>query len=269
MSTASEHDKNVLKTVLKISGLMFSYATTGNDVNSWALHDLSLTVTEGEIVCILGASGCGKSTLLNVIAGLLPPGAGTIEFSNQSDAAGRIGYIFQNDALFPWRTVGENLLLASEITRTIPKADAGEKIKQHLQTFHLQEKVLRQYPSQLSGGMRQRVSIVQALMFNPELFLLDEPFSALDFYTKLKLEGEFVALVKEQRKAAVLVTHDIEEAVAMADRVLIMSKDGALIAEFQIQPEEGARSPDAARGTAKFAQYYQSIWAELKMVIGQ
>jgi NitT/TauT family transport system ATP-binding protein len=115
--------------------------------------------------------------------------------------------------------------------------------------------------------MRQRVSIVQALMFNPELFLLDEPFSALDFYTKLKLETEFVALVKEKRKAAVLVTHDLEEAVAMADRVLIMGKDGGFIREFQIQPEEGARSPDAARGTAKFAQYYQNIWSELKMVI--
>jgi NitT/TauT family transport system ATP-binding protein len=200
---------------------------------------------------------------------LLPPGAGTIEFSNQSAESKRIGYIFQSDALLPWRTVEQNLLLASEITRTVPKAAAAEMIKQHLHTFHLQEQVLKQYPSQLSGGMRQRVSIVQALMFNPELFLLDEPFSALDFYTKLKLETEFVALVKGQRKAAVLVTHDIEEAVAMADRVLIMSKGGSLIKEFQIQPEEGARSPDAARGTAKFAQYYKSIWAELELVIAE
>jgi NitT/TauT family transport system ATP-binding protein len=227
-----------------------------------------LSVNEGEIVCILGASGCGKSTLLNLIAGLLQPAAGKIDIASEGNSQTRIGYIFQQDALLPWRTVEANVMLATELTADTPKESARKLVSQYLHTFNLSENILKQYPSELSGGMRQRVSIIQSLMFNPRLFLLDEPFSALDFFTKLKLEGEFYQLIKEQNKAAILVTHDIEESVAMADRVLLMNQEGTFTREFVIDLGQGKRSPETARGTSRFADYYRDIWSELKAVIG-
>jgi NitT/TauT family transport system ATP-binding protein len=257
--------------VLAISDLKFAYAaTTVSGAADTAIGDFSLTVNQGEIVSILGASGCGKSTLLNLIAGLLIPQSGQIQFTDQGGKQ-KIGYIFQDDALFPWRTVEGNLMLVRSLSRgttETTKEAALERISQYLKTFHLDEQIRHKYPSQLSGGMRQRVSIIQSLMFDPQLLLLDEPFSALDFYTKLSLEGEFFELVKAQNKAAIFVTHDIEEAVAISDRVLLMKKGGELAREFQI--DFGAqRSPENVRGTQQFADMYKSIWAELKLVIAQ
>lgn len=249
------------------------------DVSYWTIHKLNLQVQQGEIVCILGASGCGKSTLLNLIAGLLQPDSGQIDvrgdkaLAGQMDTritsagSGRIGYIFQQDALLPWRTVQDNMLIATALNPAMSKEQAKGLVKQYLRTFSLSELVLNKYPSELSGGMRQRVSIIQSLMFDPELLLLDEPFSALDFFTKLKLECEFYQLIKEKNKAAVMVTHDIEESIAMADRVLLMDKTGCISKEFAIDLEQTKRSPETARGTAKFAEYYRLIWSDLKAVI--
>jgi NitT/TauT family transport system ATP-binding protein len=255
--------------VLSVNDLSFAYSTkTGASTHeNWAIKDLSFSINEGEIVSILGASGCGKSTLLNLISGLLVPSAGKIQLTHESGPR-KIGYIFQDDALFPWRTVEGNLMLAPALSRDVSTESAHQRISQYLKTFHLDEDIRRKYPSELSGGMRQRVSIIQSLMFNPQLLLLDEPFSALDFYTKLRLESEFYELVKEQRKAAILVTHDIEEAVAISDRVFLMKKGGQLIHEFQV--DFGAeRSPENVRGTQLFAEMYKEIWSRLKVVIGE
>jgi NitT/TauT family transport system ATP-binding protein len=257
------------KALLTISGLTFAYEELpGEKRPSWTISELNLQVREAEILCILGASGCGKSTLLNLIAGLLNPSQGTVEFPGKER---RIGYIFQQDALFPWRTVEANLMLASELMPGTDRAQMRSRIEQYLNVFHLKTDILPKYPNQLSGGMRQRVSILQSLMFDPQLFLLDEPFSALDFYTKLSLENEFYQLIKEQKKGAILVTHDIEEAVAMADRVIVMSKEGLFTKEYVIayESEDSSveRTPENARGTAKFAELYRTIWAELKAVI--
>ena len=194
------------KTVLSINGLSYSYGAQGAGAGadpapaaaSWTIQNLGLAVNEGEIVCILGASGCGKSTLLNLIAGLLQPDAGKIDIVSDGQDHRRIGYIFQQDALLPWRTVEANVMLAAELSPDISKESAEQLVKQYLQTFNLSEKILKQHPSSLSGGMRQRVSIIQSLMFDPKLFLLDEPFSALDFFTKLKLECEFYQIIKEK-----------------------------------------------------------------------
>jgi NitT/TauT family transport system ATP-binding protein len=262
------------KTVLTVSGLSYRYDAQAAGVVSaasraWTIQDLALTVQEGEIVCILGASGCGKSTLLNLIAGLLQPSAGSIDISADGENHRRIGYIFQQDALLPWRTVEANLMLAADLCPDITRQSARPLVDQYLRTFNLSENILRQRPSQLSGGMRQRVSIIQSLMFNPTLLLLDEPFSALDFFTKLKLEGEFYQLIKEKRKAAIMVTHDIDESVAMADRILLMNQGGTFTREFVIQLDEENRSPETARGNAKFSEFYREIWSELKAVIGQ
>jgi NitT/TauT family transport system ATP-binding protein len=254
------------KTVLAISGLKFRYPHL--DDQRQAINGLSLTINSSEIVCILGASGCGKSTLLNLISGLIKPQAGKIEFSDNRKDNHRIGYIFQDDALFPWRTVQDNLTLACEIKKEISIASAKERIAQYLKTFHLQTEILNQYPSQLSGGMRQRVSIIQSLMFDPGLLLLDEPFAALDFYTKLSLENEFYQLVKGHNKAAILVTHDIDEAIAMGDRVVIMA-GGQFISQFPIDLGDGERLPETCRGTPRFAEVYRNIWSELKAVIAK
>jgi len=277
------------ETVLSVQNLSYSYAlkstgkskndsdrgeeasasATGSseDASHWTIRKLDLQVQQGEIVCILGASGCGKSTLLNLIAGLLQPDSGKIDVRGDNAGSGRIGYIFQQDALLPWRTVQDNMLIATDLKPAMSKEQAKDIVKQYLRTFSLSELVLNKYPSELSGGMRQRVSIIQSLMFDPELLLLDEPFSALDFFTKLKLECEFYQLIKDKNKAAVMVTHDIEESIAMADRVLLMDKAGCISKEFAIDLEQTKRSPETARGTAKFAEYYRLIWSDLKAVI--
>jgi NitT/TauT family transport system ATP-binding protein len=252
------------KTVLDVSKVAFCYAPSATSVD-WSLSNLSLKVRAEEIVCILGASGCGKSTLLNLVAGLIKPNSGTVKVTAHGEGNRRIGYIFQNDALLPWRTVESNLMLVCQVSKEVSRESARSRIAQYLSTFHLNEQILKQFPAQLSGGMRQRVSIIQSLMFNPELLLLDEPFSALDFNTKLSLESEFYQLVKERGKAAILVTHDIEEAIAMADRVLIMRKGGTITNEFVIDLPDQNRSPENARGTPRFADYYREIWSELKV----
>jgi NitT/TauT family transport system ATP-binding protein len=248
--------------VLTVSGLSYTYADRQR--SGAMIRDVSLWVGRSEIVAIVGASGCGKTTLLNLIAGLLTPQSGTINITGGGDAASRIGYIFQQDPLFPWQTVEKNLMLAARITGN--KQRCHQQMEQYLRTFNLDANILKLYPSQLSGGMRQRVSIIQSLMFNPDLLLLDEPFSALDFCTKLSLETEFYQLVKDHQKAAVLVTHDIDEAIAMSDRVLVMSRGGVLIHEFVVKLGEGRRLPETVRGTPEFANLYSRIWSELKAV---
>ncbi len=246
--------------LLSIDNLSFGFdGHTQSTVDS-----LNLSVGAGEIVCILGASGCGKTTVLNLIAGLLKPKSGAITLQSDSKKKNIIGYIFQSDALFPWRTVEGNLMLAFDLNNKLDRSNAKDKMQQYLSMFHLSAQILLKYPAQLSGGMRQRVNIIQSLMFDPELLLLDEPFSALDYYTKLKLEEEFCQLIREKNKAAILVTHDIEEAVSMGNRAYIMS-GGKLSREFQIKQDlVGAN----VRGTEEFAKHYREIWSELKSVIG-
>lgn len=229
------------------------------------INNLALNVQRGEIICILGASGCGKTTVLNLIAGLLNPKSGSIKIQSNANKKNKIGYIFQSDPLFPWRTVEGNLMLAYDLNPSMNKDASKELLEQYLSMFHLNKNVLKKYPNQLSGGMRQRVSIIQSLMFDPDLLLLDEPFSALDYYTKLSLEEEFCQLVSLKSKAAILVTHDIEEAVAMGNRAFIMS-DGKLSREFKVRDNLNS---EMTRGSEKFSEHYRNIWTELKAIIGQ
>lgn len=256
--------------VLAVTDLFFCYANPVTE-NDWIVRELSLSIERGEIVSILGASGCGKTTLLNLIAGLLPPTKGKIDFV-ESGGAKSIGYIFQHDALFPWRTVESNLCLAWELKPKGSLVEFQQRLQGYIKLFHLSANVIQKYPIQLSGGMRQRVSIIQSLLFDPLLLLLDEPFSALDFFTKLRLETEFYELVKNEGRAAILVTHDIDEAIAISDRIFIMDNSGHLISEYKIKlgtESPAVRSPELVRGTEEFAHYYSQIWSELKAVIKQ
>ncbi len=261
--------------VLSINNLSFAYSPQDSRV----IEDISIEIKRTEIISVLGASGCGKTTLLNLISGLLRPYEGQIKIRCGRMTAGlsqpkeqtSIGYIFQRDPLLPWRTVKGNILLAKDLNKVSDERELQTRVSEYLKKFQLSEDILAKYPSQLSGGMRQRVSIIQALMFDPELLLLDEPFSALDFYTKISLEKEFWELIKSEKRSAILVTHDIDEAIAMSDRVLIMDNSGRINIEFKVDLTEngGQRSPETVRGTPAFANLYKKIWTELRTVIAQ
>lgn len=220
------------------------------------LELLDLEIAAGEIVCLIGPSGSGKTTLLDTIAGFIKPESGMVQLSG----AQRLGYIFQADALLPWRTVRANLSLGPEL--------AGQQVSEsllieHLQSFNLDPAILDHFPASLSGGMRQRVAILQALLSAPDLLLLDEPFAALDFPTRLKLEGEFWHQIKSRGKAALLVTHDIEEAIVLADRVVLL-RDKRLESIPICFDGLDRRAPAALRARPEFAQYFQSLWTGLE-----
>ncbi len=253
--------------LLSLRSVSFSYMGESRSIRESTINDISLTVPKGEIICIVGASGCGKSTLLNIMAGLIQPHSGDCEISQElSSRKNPIGYIFQQDALMPWRTVRENITLPVEVSKILtPKDKLEMEIQKLLSEFHLDRKVLEQYPLELSGGMRQRVSIIQALITNPSLFLLDEPFSALDYNTKLKLESEFWHLVRQRHCSAVLVTHDIEEALALASRLYVMAAyPGRLHKIYDIEPEICELDPLEARSHPAFGDYFRKIWQDMK-----
>ncbi len=251
--------------LLKIENLVKSFSD--NSVEVPVLDGISFELKIGEIVAILGPSGCGKTTLLNLIAGLDKDYQGSIHINkkNISSFGERLGYIFQDDTLLPWRSALKNAMLGAEINGGI-KDFHHELVADLFRRFGLEE-FIDHYPAQLSGGMRQRVSIIQALVLDPGLLLMDEPFSAVDYYNKLTIEDTLHSFLKEKNKSALLVTHDIEEAVAMSDRVLILSSRPATIIEeitVDFGIDRALLPPSKARGHKLSSSYYQSIWENLK-----
>ncbi|NSL51356.1 ABC transporter ATP-binding protein [Calidifontibacillus erzurumensis] len=229
-----------------------------------ALENISISIEEGEFISFLGPSGCGKTTLLSIIAGLIEPTSGTIKIDGiqVKNRKGLIGYMLQQDYLFPWKTIEENILLGLKIM----KKDSEENRQRALHLLNEMNlgNVEKQYPRELSGGMRQRVALVRTLSTNPKILLLDEPFSALDYQTKLKLENLVFRTLKEYNKTALLVTHDIGEAIAMSDRIfLLKAKPGEIVQSFIVPPELKAIEPFEARQHPKFSELFQQIWEEL------
>jgi NitT/TauT family transport system ATP-binding protein len=232
-----------------------------------ALEDISLSVNEGEFVSILGPSGCGKSTLLSIIAGLLIPTEGSVLVNNQlvNQPHPKIGYMLQQDYLFPWKTIEDNILLGLKLR--------NQYTHEHIQSaFRLLREIgldhtIKKYPSELSGGMRQRVALVRTLATQPKLLLLDEPFSALDYQTKLKLEDLVSSTLKEHGKTAILVTHDIGEAIAMSDSVILLSSNpGRIFRTFKITESLKNLLPFEARQHPDFSATFQQIWEELEQI---
>lgn len=229
-----------------------------------ALSEITLQVEEGEFVSFLGPSGCGKTTLLSIIAGLIKPTQGTILLENNPIAASKnqIGYMLQQDYLFPWKTIEENILLGLKLSNQLneeTKLSAIELLKQ----MGLRG-IEKQLPKQLSGGMRQRAALVRTLATEPKLLMLDEPFSALDYQTKLKLEDLVSKTLDEFGKTAILVTHDIGEAIAMSDRVVLFSPSPGRIHKILQMPDELRNlSPFQARNHETFSGIFQTIWKEL------
>ena len=228
-----------------------------------AFQDISFTLRQGEILAIVGPSGCGKSTLFNVIAGLLRPTSGSVivDGSLVDGARGHIGYMLQKDLLLPWRSVLDNVTLGLEVRGT-PAAQAKERALSLIRRYGLAGFESAR-PRALSGGMRQRVAFMRTLALDPKAILLDEPFSALDFQTRLILQGDVKRIIREQRKAAILVTHDIGEAIAMSDRVLVLSqRPGTVKAIHDIALGE-ATDPGSLRRSTAFNEYFDTIWHEL------
>jgi NitT/TauT family transport system ATP-binding protein len=239
------------------------------DRETLALSNISLEVERGEFVAIVGSSGCGKSTLLSMVSGLLPPSRGDIYIDGRKVTAPspRAGYMFQKDTLLEWRTVLDNVLIGAELLGLDMRA-ARRRAEDLLKRYGLGE-FMHSLPHQLSGGMRQRAALARTLCPEPDLLLLDEPFSALDYQTRLALSDEIAAILRAERKTIVLVTHDIGEAISMADRVVVMSRrPGRIKSQHRIDfPSFAPRrpSPFEARKCAEFAGYFQTIWDELDL----
>jgi len=230
-----------------------------------AVQDVSLTVGAGEFVSVVGPTGCGKSTLLNVGAGLLQPSTGTVEVFGQplGGLNRRAGYMFQAESLMPWRTAAQNVMAGLEFRGAAP-AEAKAQAEQWLQRVGLRGFGDR-YPHQLSGGMRKRVSLAQTLVLDPDIILMDEPFSALDIQTRQLMENEVLQLWQSKRKAVLFITHDLDEAIAMSDRVVVMSAGPASrpIGEFTIDLPR-PRDVAEVRVTPRFIELHNAIWGVLR-----
>lgn len=231
-----------------------------------AIDGLSMTVGEGEFVAVVGPSGCGKSSMLSLLAGLMKPSRGSVDIMGRevSGADGHVGYMLQRDHLLDWRTIEENVLLGLEV-----KGMCNEKTRANamalLERYGL-GRFRSHYPRQLSGGMRQKVALIRTLAFDPALLLLDEPFSALDYQTRLRASDEIHGIIKQEHKTAVLVTHDIAEAISMADRILIFSARPTRVKRevpIRLTLADGAENPIARRNAPEFHGYFDMIWKEL------
>ena len=249
--------------VLTLSDINYSYHELSGETE--ALENISFTVNPGEFIAIVGPSGCGKSTLLSIIAGLLIPKEGNISLNGAPivSAKSRIGYMLQKDHLFEWRTVLSNVLLGLEIRKNVTAETRGKALDL-LKTYGLEE-FSNAKPSQLSGGMRQRAALIRTLVLEPDLLLLDEPFSALDYQTRLAVADDIWKIIKQEQKTAILVTHDLSEAVSMADRILVLStRPGRLIKDVNISFEDlESPSPMNRRNAKEFKSYFNLIWKEL------
>jgi NitT/TauT family transport system ATP-binding protein len=228
-----------------------------------AVRDVTLSVGAGEFVSVVGPTGCGKSTLLNVAAGLLAPSSGTVTVFGQSLAGinARAGYMFQAESLMPWRTALANVMAGLEFRGA---ADAQAQAEEWLRRVGLGGFGDR-YPHQLSGGMRKRTSLAQTLALDPDIILMDEPFSALDIQTRQLMENEVLALWAAKKKAVLFITHDLDEAIAMSDRVVVMSAGPASrpIGEFVVDLDR-PRDVAEVRTTPRFIELHQAIWAVLR-----
>lgn len=252
---------------MEVKGVSVRYPRKGGGpaLSPAAVEEIDFEVRAGEFVAIIGPSGCGKSTLLKAVAGLVPLSAGSIEY--RDGEACRLGFVFQTDALLPWKTASANIEVALQLSGQYDKALAKRRAHELLEEVGLGASA-ESYPSQLSGGMRKRVAIARALAYDPAAFLMDEPFSALDAQTRIQVGNFFLRVLEQAGQAVLFVTHDIDEAVALADRVLVMSRGpGRITASISIDLPK-PRDYYETRFNPGFHELQMALWNELNLSHG-
>ena len=248
--------------LLELKNINYSYHSLHGETK--ALQNISFGVKEGEFVAIVGPSGCGKSTLLSIISGLLKPKSGTIVVNHSDGSLGypKIGYMLQHDHLFEWRTIYQNVVLGLEIQKK-KTAEHLEYIDQLLKDYGLYE-FRHKRPSELSGGMKQRAALIRTMALKPEVLLLDEPFSALDYQTRLLVSADICNLIRQTKKTVIIITHDLSEAISLADRIIVLSKRPAVVKrEIPINLTIKEGDPLGARNAPEFGRYFKMLWEEM------
>lgn len=251
-----------MEQVLELKNIYYAYHTLEGETP--ALTDISFTMNRGDFIAIVGPSGCGKSTLLSLISGLIKPEQGFIKINGKHlrESTTNVGYMLQHDELFEWRTIYHNVLLGLEVQHMLT-AQTRSRAHDLLDQYGL-SRFETSHPSELSGGMRQRAALVRTLVMEPDLLLLDEPFSALDYQTRLTAGDDIGQILRHEKKSAILVTHDLSEAISLADRVIVLSKRPATIKQtipliFGIEND----TPLNRRNAPEFKTYFNLIWKEL------
>lgn len=242
--------------ILSIKNLKKIYHDIDGEV--CAIGDINLDIYDKELVSIVGPSGCGKTSLLSILSNLENKSNGTISFDKENI---KLGYMLQKDALFPWKTILDNCLIGLKLNHTL-----NDETKNHvielLNTYGLGE-FIHKYPDSLSGGMKQRVALIRTLATDPDILLLDEPFSALDYVTRLALSDDLYKIIKNEGKTAILVTHDLAEAISLSDRVVVLTKRPATVKKIYDINLTDKSTPIHNRKCKEFSTYYDEIWRDL------
>lgn len=246
--------------LLKINHLKKTYHDKKGEIN--AVLDFTLDIYDKEFIVIVGPSGCGKSTILSILANLENTSEGNIEFCREKVV---MGYMLQKDSLFPWLTILDNCLIGLKINKNLNK-ETKNRVIELLDTYGLKD-FKQKYPDSLSGGMRQRVALIRTLAINPDILLLDEPFSALDYQTRLALSDDVYKIIKKEGKTAIMISHDIGESVSMADRIVVLTKRPCVIKNIYDISMENKSTPIENRKNKEFPIYYDKIWRDLDVHI--
>lgn len=247
---------NTIKKLLSINGLSKTYYSLKDEIK--VLDDISFDIYEGDFIGLIGPSGCGKSSILNILSSLDKEYKGTIKTKENL----KIGYMFQEDTLFPWLTIYDNAMLGLKISKTYTKENINY-IDNLLKKYNLYD-FKDKYPKELSGGMKQRLSLIRTLAFKPDILLLDEPYSALDYQTKLKVSNDVYQIIKNENKTAIIVTHDIEEAISMCSKIIVLSKRPTKIINSHIIKLSDSKDPINNRKAKEFSYYHNLIWKEIE-----
>lgn len=247
-----------MKKIMELKNVSLTYQIPDDEIT--AINGLSFSINEGEFVSIIGPSGCGKTSILSIIAGLIQPTSGKIKFYPKDNKEISIGYMLQKDHLFPWRNIERNIFLPLEIKKIDNKTNR-EFALELLKKYKLYD-FRKCFPDQLSGGMKQRAALIRTLSTKPDLLLLDEPFSALDFQTRLEVCNDVYKIIKSEKKTTILVTHDISEAISMSDIIIVLSTRPSQVKSV-FRPQLKKDSPIERRETTEFSLCFKEIWKEL------
>lgn len=245
-----------MQKLLEIKNISKTFNTLNGEIN--AIKSISFDVNNEDFIAIVGSSGCGKSTLLNIISGLLEKTNGTIKFYKENPI---IGYMLQEDALLPYLNILDNATLGLSLKKIKTKENI-EYTKRLLETYGLKDFIYK-YPKELSGGMKQRVALIRTLAIKPDILLLDEPFSALDYQSRLSVSDDVYNIIKKEKKTVIMITHDIAEAISLSDKIIVLSKRPSMVKKIYDIEMENKSTPINNRKCKEFSDYYDKIWRDL------